>query len=324
MEESIITKIEILYFILVIIIFITSIIIMTITEDQKYCLTTLTRYLYSRIEVKQSLFISLLQKDISQSLFWGYELYFSGFQEETFEFINDIYKEIYAKLNPELKPFIDKMISEWNECDNDDNDCNLGSIIYTLALRDYDIVAFTKAKLSYNITNDNTEIKDTPLCVCTMLPTHIEKYKTHIVSTESCEKAYKVLSTLNLYPIAKDHNTLFATQIPEDFKNIYHSPLEEWLFYAARSPVWLQRIEEHNGTIDCDNMKVVFEDEEDQNRFCELWDYEQDELPSNIQELSLGTGKEKQLTMKQFCKKHKYTVVSKITKRKVVKKSEKA
>ena len=211
---------------------------MTITEDQKYYLTTLTRYLYSRIEVKQSLFISLLQKDISQSLFWGYELYYSGFQEETFDFMNDIYNEIYAKLNPDLKPFIDKMISEWSECENDDNDCNLGSIIYTLSLRDYDIVAFTKSKLSYNITKDNPDITNTPLCICTMLPEHIEKYKTHIVSTETGEKAYKVLSTLKLYPIIKDHNTLFDTRMPEDFKNIYHAPLEEWLFYASRSPIW--------------------------------------------------------------------------------------
>ena len=297
---------------------------MTITEDQKYYLTTLTRYLYSRIEVKQSLFISLLQKDVSQSLFWGYELYYSGFQAETFDFVNDIYQEIYEKLNPDIKAFIDRMVSEWSKCDNDDKDCNLGSIIYSLALRDYDIVAFTKTKLSYNITNDNPDIKDTPLCVCTMLPEHIEKYKTHIVSTETGEKAYKVLSTIQLYPIIKDHNNLFDTQMPEDFKHIYHASLETWLFYAARSPVWLQRIEEHNGTIDTDNMKVVFEDDEDEVKFCELWDYEQAELPSNIHELSLGTGKEKQLTMKQFCKRHKYTVVSKITKRKVVKKSEKA
>ena len=296
---------------------------MPITEDQRYYLTTLTRYLYSRIEVKQSLFISLLQKDVSQSLFWGYELYYSGFQEETFDFVKDIYQEIYEKLNPDIKNFIDKMVSEWNECDNDDKDCNLGSIIYTLALREYDLVAFTKAKLSYNITNDNTDIKDTPLCVCTMLPEHIEKYKTHIVSTQTGDKPNKVLSTLKLYPIIKDHNTLFDTQMPDEFKNIYHAPLEKWLFYAARSPVWLHRIEEHNGTIDADNMKVVFEDEEDENKFCELWDYEPDELPSNTQELSLGTNKEKQLTMKQFCKKHKYTVVSKITKKKVVKKSDK-
>lgn len=297
---------------------------MTITEDQKYHLLTLTRYLYSRIEVKQSLFISLLQKDVSQSLFWGYELYYSGFQTETFDFVNDIYQEIYEKLNPDLKAFIDRMVSEWNDCDNNEKDCNLGSIIYSLALRDYDIVAFTKTKLSYNITNDNPDIKDTPLCVCTMLPEHVEKYKTHVLSTENGEKAYRVLSTLKLYPIIKDHNTLFDTQMPEDFKNIYHASLETWLFYAARSPVWLQRIEEHNGTIDNENMKVVFEDDEDEVKFCELWDYVQDELPSNIHELSLGTGKEKQLTMKQFCKRHKYTVVSKITKRKVVKKSEKA
>ena len=95
---------------------------MTITEDQKYHLLTLTRYLYSRIEVKQSLFISLLQKDVSQSLFWGYELYYSGFQAETFDFVNDIYQEIYEKLNPDLKAFIDRMVSEWNDCDNNEKD----------------------------------------------------------------------------------------------------------------------------------------------------------------------------------------------------------
>ena len=65
---------------------------MTVTEEERFVwLTTLTRYLYSRIEVKQSLFVSLLQRDVEQALFWGYELYYSGFQEETFEFVLDIY-----------------------------------------------------------------------------------------------------------------------------------------------------------------------------------------------------------------------------------------
>ena len=298
---------------------------MTITEDQTYHLTTLTRYLYSRIEVKQSLFISLLQKDVSQALFWGYELYYSGFQEETFDFIKDIYQEIYEKLNPDLKNFIDKTIMEWNECDNDDKDCNLGSIIYTLSQREYDMIDFVKSKISYNITKDTPTVEcNMPLCISTMLPEHIDKYKTYIVSTENGEKAYGVLSTLKLYPIIKDHNTLFNTQMPEVFSKIYHDTLEHWLFYATRSPVWLQRIEEHNGTIDDENQKVVFENDDDESAFCELWDYVPDELPSNIQELSLGNGKEKQLTMKQFCKKHKYTVVSKITKKKVVKKSDKS
>jgi len=299
---------------------------MPITDDQKYYLTTLTRYLYSRIEVKQSLFISLLQRDVSQALFWGYELYYSGFQEETFDFIKDIYQEIYEKLNPDLQTIILNMLNEWNDCDSNEKDCKLGSIIYTLSQREYDMVAFAKSKLSYNITNDTVHITEhiTPLCICTMLPEHIEQYKTHIVSSDTDEKAIRVLSTLKLYPIMKDHNTLFGTQMPEEFSNIYHDTLENWLFYAARSPVWLRRIEEHNGTIDSDNMKVIFEDEDDEVGFCELWDYVPDELPRNIQELSLGNGKEKQLTMKQFCKKHKYTVVSKITKKKVVKKSDKS
>ena len=295
-----------------------------VTESRKYHLTTFTRYLYSRIEAKQSLFISLLQKDASQALFWGYELYYSGFRSETFDFIQDIYHELYAELNPDLQSFMVTMMSEWNDCDNNAMDCNLGSIIYTLSQREYNMVAFVKSKLSYNITKDTiASSTPVPLCICTMLPEHIERYQTHVVSPSDDDKVFRVLSTLKLYPTIKECNTLFDTQMPEDFTNIYHDTLDSWLFYAARSPIWLQRIEEHNGIIDYDNMKVGFEDEEDERRFCELWDYEPNELPSNIQELSLGTGNEKQMTMKQFCKKYKHTVVSKITKRKVVKKSDK-
>ena len=152
---------------------------MPITDDQKYYLTTLTRYLYSRIEVKQSLFISLLQRDVSQALFWGYELYYSGFQEETFDFIKDIYQEIYEKLNPDLQTIILNMLNEWNDCDSNEKDCKLGSIIYTLSQREYDMVAFAKSKLSYNITNDTVHITEhiTPLCICTMLPEHIELHE---------------------------------------------------------------------------------------------------------------------------------------------------
>ena len=295
---------------------------MTVTEQERFeWLTTLTRYLYSRIEVKQSLFVSLLQRDVEQALFWGYELYYSGFQEETFEFILDIYDEIYEELNPTLKPVIENLVEEWENCEDDSKDCNLGSIIYTLSQRKYNMVSFVKSKLTYNITKDDTPDMVIPECVIMLLPEHIEKYKTYVVSVKDGENAYDVLKNIKLYPTIKEYNNLFDTCMPDSFKTIYQSDLETWLFYASKSPVWLSRIQEHNGTIDYDNQTVKFDDDDDAQHFCELWNYEPNELPSNIKELSIGNGNEKQQTVKQFCKKFKHTVTCKVTAPKTPKKS---
>lgn len=285
--------------------------------------TSLTRYLYSAVEVKQSLLISLLQHNVSQALFWGYEYYYSGFEEDTFDFLKNIYHEIYAETNPTLEEYILELITEWENNDDNRYDCNIGSIIYTLALRSYNLVSFIKTYLNYKITNDESNIEFMPECLVRLLPEHIEKYKTVMVNVEMGEKAYNLLKTVKLYPIIKDHNNLFDTQIHTNFRDIYHYPFEKWLYYASNTPIWLERIYDHNGTINHDLQTVTFENEKDETEFCELWDYEQDELPSNIRELSLGTGIEKQLTMKQFCKKYKYTFVSKIVIRKVTKKSQK-
>jgi hypothetical protein len=55
----------------------------------------LTRYLYVKDEVLFSLWKSILLKNIDEALFWGYELYYSGFQEETFVLLMKLYYEFY-------------------------------------------------------------------------------------------------------------------------------------------------------------------------------------------------------------------------------------
>ena len=294
--------------------------------DEIYYSNALTRYLYSVIEVRQSLFISLLNHDPTQALYWGYESYYSGFEKETFEFLQRIYNDIYAENNPDLKDYINELRETWDKNDDNRCDCNVGSIIYTLALRPYNLVTFVKDRLSYKITKDEQNEDLMPQCLISLTPEHIETYKTKIVDVEKGEKARNLLTTVKLYPIMKEYNTLFTlfnTKSDVEFKDIYNYPFEKWLYYASRSPIWLERITDHNGSINDYTKTVTFLDEDDENNFCELWDYEQNELPSDIHELSIGTGKEKQLTIRQFCKKYKYTVVSKITKRKVTKKSEK-
>ena len=55
----------------------------------------LSRYLYSIADVKQSLFLSILEHNSEQSMFWGYELYFSGFQEEAFDYLLEIARILF-------------------------------------------------------------------------------------------------------------------------------------------------------------------------------------------------------------------------------------
>ena len=81
---------------------------------------TLTRYLYIKDEVFHSLVLSLLdKKDISCVLFWTYELYYSGYEEELFRYIRRIYFDFYALLHPKFYTFIDKQIHNWRETKDD-------------------------------------------------------------------------------------------------------------------------------------------------------------------------------------------------------------
>ena len=81
---------------------------------------TLTRYLYIKDEVIYSLVLSLLdKKDINCVLFWTYELYYSGYEEELFQYIRRIYFDFYALLHPKFYTFIDKQILLWRETKDD-------------------------------------------------------------------------------------------------------------------------------------------------------------------------------------------------------------
>ncbi len=65
-----------------------------------------TRYLYIKNEVKIALFTSLLERNEEKSLFWAYELYYSGFEKELLELVWNIYFDCYCALNPIFSTFL--------------------------------------------------------------------------------------------------------------------------------------------------------------------------------------------------------------------------
>lgn len=83
-----------------------------------------TRYLYIKDEVKISLLLSLLEKN-ENALFWANELFTSGFKQETFAYIWQIYYDFYATLNPSFENYLLKKHIEWNTNVNNTNANNI-------------------------------------------------------------------------------------------------------------------------------------------------------------------------------------------------------
>jgi hypothetical protein len=100
---------------------------------------TFTRYLYLKDEVKLSLIISLLNKKES-ALFWAYELYYSGFEEELFQHLWKIYFDFYYTLNPSFQDYFIKKYNEWCKIPKEEQIVAL--IVNNLLIRPHNLDVF--------------------------------------------------------------------------------------------------------------------------------------------------------------------------------------
>ena len=95
-----------------------------------------TRYLYLKDEVKLALLVSLLKKS-DDAIFWAYELYYSGFKTELFEFIWHIYYIFYATLNPSFEAYL---LNKRNELLKDEK--LVSAIVQDLIIRPFNTDVF--------------------------------------------------------------------------------------------------------------------------------------------------------------------------------------
>ena len=107
-----------------------------------------TRYLYLKDEVKISLLISILNKH-TDAIFWGYELFYSGFQLELFELLWTIYYDFFATLNPSFEVYLLKKQKEVFMNTNTNTNTNnqesmtfISAIIQGLCIREYNTDIF--------------------------------------------------------------------------------------------------------------------------------------------------------------------------------------
>lgn len=229
----------------------------------------LTRYLYIKEDVLCSLLFSILDKDREQSLFWAYELYYSGFEAEVNEFVFSIFRQCFSTLNPHLI----KCFTKWSK-----NPCNIGHMIMNLCspMNKFELIHFLHGTLP-----DMEPVKSETKYLVILFPEEkLQHYKNEtnilnrLVLKEKCK--YKAKREwcrfLECYHSNIEHNELFKIQT--------HS----WLYFASFAPLWKERIVQFKGSIYHENETIVFENDENLEEFSDLWGYEPDEQSIQVQQ----------------------------------------
>lgn len=112
-----------------------------------------TRYLYIKDEVKTSLLIAILNKS-DDAIFWAYELYYSGFKNELYAFIWQIYYDFFATLNSSFAVYLSKKLGQENQ---DLEDRLISSIIQNLLIRSFNTDVFILRTISELFESDISE-----------------------------------------------------------------------------------------------------------------------------------------------------------------------
>jgi len=269
---------------------------------EEYTPLIFTRYLYSKEDVTHSLFISILNKNKDEALFWAYELYYSGFELDAMNFVLHIFNHIYEKYCPaHFTQFMNNQYHTWYENYEKSvvNDTVLGTMIWNLFQYDYDLTQFIDDYFQIKRNILRTPKSNKRRLRLIMNEHDIEKYKTFIAEPH---QSWLILKRVYKYSAHKEYNELFKTT-NKDFKQEY---LEHWLYYASFSPIWLKRLTEYAAVIHHETKTISFPDEDKEELFYSLYNYETDEQSTEICEKSIGNGNEIQLSIDdfitQFCK----------------------
>ena len=224
------------------------------------CDLILSRYLYNKERVLESLEKTIIEGLYEESLFWGYELYFSGFETEVFQkcfYIFNTYYNNYKKLGK----FMLKKEKEWflSQETGPKKDEILASLIKNMCMRKRDLNK-EEAKREMYVIIDSTQIE--------------------CFRTRTIKPVWKTLPTVCRYDLRATKNDIDESCI-ELFR-------EHWLFHASYTPIWKTRILENGGKMNIEEKKVVFREDEDLEHFYESYGFEPDEQNIEIQKRCLG------------------------------------
>ena len=256
----------------------------------------LTRYLYIKEDVYISLVKSVFEKDYDQSLFWACELYFSGFQQETIEFIHAIYSSYFESNNPKLKRIMDVGLIRY------DSGIHIAATMLlnlTSKRRDFTLQDFVM-KNEKQEPIENAKEKETKIIIFSKME-ESSKYENY-VNDDVLQR--NVLKKACLYESCKYLSDIFNCSYKVfEQQELYNEHMYKWLYYASFSPIWEQRIIDFKGIIDDEKKTVSFSDE-NMEEFYQLYGYELDEQSKEIQDKVMHTSLVKQFTNHDLLKKY--------------------
>ena len=284
-----------------------------ITETDNDITPIFTRYLYYKNDVVISMIVCILKKDIEQSLFWGYELYFSGFQQEVIDILLLVYKVFYkinesqstpisssefiqtttplrrggfiVLQNNKIKKFIENKVNEWRT--DNRKDYILAILIHNILYRDSPV---------WNLNKKNMENKKKKIIYIMYNDLEIQKYKT-LEPVFTQYRPSSLLKKVCVYSIILHYHSFFES-VECDFIKQYLKPIDRkqllekyfynWEYYSFFTPIWKERIQRMRGTADFINKKIIFQNEEMEEIFYDFYGYEPDEQPIEITENIIG------------------------------------
>lgn len=213
---------------------------------------TFTRYLYEKSQVELCLEWSMCDGVREEALFWAYELYHSGFQEEVWDLVKSLYAWFYAETSPKFGAVIEKMFTEWKQT----SDARLlGTIVGTLAA--------WKTELSQKATKK-----------------FIILYREDRHQTAPIDwPKYRYLEKVSKYSIQDRMNGVLGEGESDidaaDLRDAYLGG--DWLYYCRNTPIWAERMAKYGG-ICCDDTKTAaFKSDDDLEAFYDAWGLEPDE-----------------------------------------------
>ena len=237
-----------------------------------------TRFLYNKNDVVLSLVTSILHADIEQSLFWGYELYFSGFKKEVFDILLFTFEEIMEKKLPkEIKSFLEKKKLEWEK--NMNKHSIIATLIHNIATYNNIEISVKQKKMIYAVYREN-DVSQYKTKTCTELDIPHYRYLRKVCKFSIINNGYESLKDYEfLKPYLKSN--ISREQLRENY--FYH-----WEYCAYHTPIWKKRIENCKGKIDVENKKIIFENDEMADVFYQEYGYEPDEQPIEITNRTIG------------------------------------
>lgn len=279
-------------------------------------LLILTRYLYVKEEVIVAIITNMLEANHS-AIFWAYELYYSGFEEETFELLFKIYYYLFASLNPDIEAFMEEKLAHWRGAPNS-TAYVINDILQTLLIRPYDtdVLLLHRIAVYLDYDADATSIKcntdaaahfiahpELGKCAFPALNS-IVALSRHVASQNKTERCTPIFAkttpedarqyeTVDIKPVYMTLRMVCLPVDPHHYLALFGTPRKEsqialqiyhnnWLACASYSPVWMARIKSHGGRRTATNA-IVFAREQEEENFYEKYGYEPDEQSVEVQ-----------------------------------------